>query len=163
MDRARTCCFTGNRPEKLPWGTNENDDGCLAFKAALDERLCELYAQGYRRFICGMARGGDTWFAEAVLRLKAQADDAVALEAAVPCPEQARAWNAADKERYAAILARCDTVTTVCPQYTRYCMSKRNNYMVDQSSAVISLLRASGGTASTVAYAKKRGLRIIEL
>ena len=72
-DRSMTCCFTGNRPEKLPWGNDEQHPDCLAFKRALYAQLETLVAEGYRRFICGMARGGDTWFAEAVLQLKKNA------------------------------------------------------------------------------------------
>ena len=32
MDRAKTCCFTGHRPEKLPWRYDEGDSRCLALK-----------------------------------------------------------------------------------------------------------------------------------
>lgn len=163
-DRSTTCCFTGNRPEKLPWGNDEQHPDCLAFKRALVDQLTALLDEGYRTFICGMARGGDTWFAEAVLQLKISAAcGGIRLEAAVPCPEQPNAWSEADRDRYRAILAQCDAVTTVSPHYTRYCMMKRNAYMVDGSSAIISLLRSGGGTENTLSYARKRGLRIIEL
>lgn len=164
-DRSMTCCFTGNRPEKLPWGNDERHPDCLAFKRALYAQLETLVAEGYRRFICGMARGGDTWFAEAVLQLKKNAacGDRIRLEAAVPCPEQPDAWSEADRKRYREILSQCDEVTTVSPHYTRYCMMKRNAYMVDAGSVVISLLRSGGGTQNTLTYARKRGVRVIEL
>lgn len=157
-----TCCFTGNRPEKLPWGDDETDPAFSAFYAALESTLETLYGEGYRAFIGGMARGGDTWFAEAVLALKGKHPD-VTFEAAVPFPEQAKGWNAVSRARYQAILDKSDRVTTVCPCYTRYCMSARNRYMVDRSSVVISLLRSTGGTEKTVAYAVKRGVRVIAL
>ena len=41
MDRARTCCFTGHRPEKLPWRNNEADPRCIALKERLDKALLE--------------------------------------------------------------------------------------------------------------------------
>lgn len=157
-DRAVTCCFTGNRPEKLPWGTNENALECIRFKESLRDTLAVLLREGYRHFITGMARGGDLMFAEAVLEL-----NGVTLEAAVPFPGQPDGWNAADRARYERILKRCDVVTRVSDAYTRYCMFKRNEYMVDCASAVISLLRGPGGTARTVEYARKKGVRVIAL
>ena len=39
MDRATTCCFTGHRPNKLPWGEDERAPRCLALKARLAELL----------------------------------------------------------------------------------------------------------------------------
>ena len=42
MDREHTCCFTGHRTERLPWGDNENDPRCLALKDRLDEVFFEL-------------------------------------------------------------------------------------------------------------------------
>ena len=58
-----TCCFTGHRPAKLPWGTNEKDPRCLALKEELTSRLEGIYEAGYRHFICGMAEGCDMYFA----------------------------------------------------------------------------------------------------
>ena len=27
MNKEKTCCFTGHRPDKLPWGEDEADPG----------------------------------------------------------------------------------------------------------------------------------------
>ena len=86
-DRERSCCFTGHRAAKLPWGHNEADARCVRLKRELYSAISRLYAIGYRRFICGMALGCDMYFAEAVLELKEEHPD-VFLEAAVPCPER---------------------------------------------------------------------------
>ena len=59
MDENMTsCCFTGHRPEKLPWGADERDPRCVKLKEELACHLEGLYLAGIRRFICGMARGG---------------------------------------------------------------------------------------------------------
>ena len=86
-----TCCFTGHRPEKLPWGSDETDPRCKALKQKLQDAVSAAYDEGMRHFICGMARGCDFYFAEAVLALRAEKQD-VTLEAAVPCPTQADNW-----------------------------------------------------------------------
>ena len=80
-----TCCFTGHRPEKLPWGSDETDPRCKALKQKLQDAVSAAYDEGMRHFICGMARGCDFYFAEAVLALRADKQD-VTLEAAVPAP-----------------------------------------------------------------------------
>ena len=157
------CCFTGNRPYKLPWDGDETDPRFLDVKSKLAATIDELIDKGYSLFISGMAQGGDTYFAEAVLNAKRRGAN-VFLECAVPCPEQPNAWDGAAKKRYKKILAAADFVTTVQPSYTRACMLRRNRYMVDKSSAIITLdYSGDGGTAYTVAYAEKAGLTVIPL
>ena len=135
MDRATTCCFTGHRPDKLPWGSRESDPRCLTLKRRLTQAVEGAYAQGMRHFICGMARGTDLYFAEAVLALRL-CRSGVTLEAARPCESQADAWPEAERHRYQAILDQCDFETLVQHRYDRFCMQRRNRYMVDRSALV---------------------------
>ena len=37
--RPVTCCFTGHRPEKLPWGDDEADPRCRALKRKLADAV----------------------------------------------------------------------------------------------------------------------------
>ena len=64
------CCFTGHRPEKLPWGADELDARCVRLKEELFCHVEGVYLAGCTHFICGMARGCDFYFAEAVLALR---------------------------------------------------------------------------------------------
>ena len=66
----RVCCFTGHRPDKLPWGRDEADPRCLLLKEDLEAALDRAYQAGFRHFISGMAQGADLYFAEAVLALR---------------------------------------------------------------------------------------------
>ncbi len=59
MEQAATCTFTGHRPGALPWGTDENDPRCEALKARLDQAVEQAYKDGFRHYICGMAKGAD--------------------------------------------------------------------------------------------------------
>ena len=118
MEREHTCCFTGHRPDKLPWGTGEQDPRCLALKARLDEALERAYLAGCRHFICGMARGSDLYFAEAVLALR-ELHPEITLEGARPCETQADGWPLAERNRYFGILERCDYETLVQHHYDR--------------------------------------------
>lgn len=160
--RARpiSCCFSGHRPGKLPWGDDEGDRRCLVLKERLWNEMEAAYERGYRHFICGMARGADFYFAEAVLALRRQHSDA-ALEAARPCETQSNSWPEGDRRRYQTILDQCDLETLVQHHYDRGCMMRRNRYMVDRSSRIIAVYDGvpKGGTAQTLAYAMRRGLK----
>ena len=70
MNRETTCSFTGHRPEKLPWRGDESDPRCLALKERLAAAVEDAYDKGMRHFMCGMARGADFYFCDAVLELR---------------------------------------------------------------------------------------------
>lgn len=166
MNWTTSCCFTGHRPEKMPWGTDEEDPRCKEIKVRLDRALERAYDRGYRHFICGMARGGDLYFAEAVLKLRSCHPE-VTLECARPCESQSDRWPEKDRRRYLALLDQCNYETMVQHSYDRGCMMRRNRYMVDHATHIISIYDGipTGGTARTLAYALKQGLTtdIIEL
>ena len=154
-------CFTGNRPESLPWNHNENCDMFKEFRQNMKILLEELIKKGARKFITGMAMGFDIIMAEIVLELKA--DYAIELEGALPCIGQEDKWSSVYKIRYKNVLEKLDKVTLVTN--TRYfdgCFHIRNHYMVENSNLVIAgSFKAGGGTASTMQYAKKREKPII--
>lgn len=158
-----SCCFSGHRPGKLPWGSNEQDPRCLALKQRLWDAVTTAYEAGYRHFICGMAQGCDLYFCELVLALRKQHSD-VSVEAAIPCPTQARGWRAAEQQRWQALVGRCDVETVVQENYTPDCMLRRNRYMVDHASLLIAVHDGqSGGTQRTMEYAMRRGLDIVDI
>lgn len=160
-DRELSCCFTGHRPSKLPWGRNENDQRCLALKDELSQKLIEIYNSGYRHFISGMAIGCDMYFAEAVLALKELYSD-ISLEAAIPCGTQPDRWSREQRIRYNKIIDACDKVTVLQVNYTPDCMMRRNRYMVDHSSLILSCFDGKpGGTMNTILYAKRQLLKTV--
>lgn len=155
------CAFTGHRPQRFPWGDNEEDPRCAALKALLRVKIREAVAMGCRTFLCGMALGGDTYFAEAVL-LERESSPKLRLEAVLPCPEQARRWSKLDRDRHARLLAACDQVTVLEEAYSQGCMLRRNRAMVDRADVLISVYDGGGGgTGSTVDYARRRGLTLL--
>lgn len=159
------CAFTGHRPERLPWGTDETDPRCRALKVLLRQRVQEAYARGCRTFLCGMARGCDWYFAEAVIAARAEGDAPQArLEAMVPCPSQSERWPEPDRARYRTLLAACDAVTVLEPVYTPGCMLRRNREMVHRAQLLITVYDGgSGGTAATIRAAQQRGVALLPL
>ena len=157
-ERETTCCFSGHRPTRLPWGSNESDPRCAELKSRIGEKLEDFYARGYRHFFCGMALGCDMYFADEVLKLREKHSD-VTLEAAVPCDDQASRWNRAQQLRYADLISQCDRVSHVSHSYTPDCMMKRNEYMIDRSSLLLACFAGSpGGTMKTILYAQRSGI-----
>ncbi len=161
--RLYTCCFTGHRPEKLPWGDDETDPRCAALKRKLYDAVESAFDEGMRHFICGMARGCDFYFAEAVIELRQKKGD-IRLEAAVPCPTQADNWSEADRSRWRSLLALCNLETMVQDRYTKGCMLRRNRYMVDHSSLVIAVYDGTaGGTRRTLEYALRQKILFVDI
>lgn len=161
----KTACFTGRRPQKLPWGYNEEDERCLLVRKKLEEEIDMAIASGATHFISGMALGIDMMAAEIIIGKK-KSGLPLTLEAAIPHRKQADAWTADSRERYNRILKNCDTVTFVSEYYSAYCMAKRNRYMVDKSDLVIAVTNDfTGGSGKTVLYARSRKVpvRIIEI
>ena len=160
-EQAITCCFTGHRPQSLPWGANESDPRCLALKLELAARLEALAALGYRSFLCGMALGCDMYFAEAVLALRDRWPD-VRLEAAIPFGDQPGRWNEEQRRRYNRLIDAADKLTVLQVHYTSDCMQRRNRYMVDRSSLLLACYDGRpGGTMQTILYAERSGVRVM--
>ncbi len=163
VERANNCCFTGHRDVKLPWRDNEDDRRCEALKESIYDAVEAVYRSGRRHFICGMATGCDFYFCEAVIELRESHPD-VTLEAAIPFEGQAKSWNDSQRRRYERLIAECDYHTVVQKEYSPECYMRRNRYMVDSSSVLIAAYNGrSGGTMSTLLYAIRNGLEVIQL
>lgn len=151
----KTVCFTGHRT--IP------ADQYDAIRQRLTSIIISLISRGYRFFGAGGALGFDTMVAQAVLALKSQYPH-IRLILVLPCVSQAKSWNEHDQAVYEKLKARADKVVYTSIEYTRGCMHKRNRHLVDNSSACVCYLtRASGGTAYTVKYARKKGLEVINI
>ena len=157
----KTCCVTGNRPQKFPWKYGRGRKH-KKYLAGLDEQLDELIGLGYLHFISGGALGVDQDFAEAVLEAK-KIYAPITLEIAVPCRAQAKRWTVVERLRYCSILDRADKVTVLSEYYTPACMQRRNEYIVDKSDLVLAYWNGeeSGGTFYTMSYAKRQGKALI--
>ena len=152
-DRNKTCCFTGHR--QIP------TEKLSPTVRAMDAAIRSLYAEGYRHFITGGALGFDTYAARAVLILKREHPD-VTLSLFLPCRDQADAWDARDRAEYERIKEEADEVLVLADRYFDGCMQKRNQAMVDASSAVIAYVtRPRSGAGQTVRMAEKAGLTVI--
>ena len=82
----------------------------------------------------------------------------------LPCKNQERFWTQDDIEIYDRILEEADEVVCLSERYRKGSMHMRYRHLVDRSGiCVCYLTKDTGGTAYTVKYAKRKGLRIINI
>lgn len=151
-----SCCFTGHRPEKMTYSEIE-------VKRKIEQAIDAAIRDGYRTFIVGMCRGVDLWAGEIVVRKKIK-NPGLHLVAAIPHPGFEKRWHKADRILYHFVLDNADTVRMISAEYSRACYQRRNEWMCDRASRLISAYAGiPGGTRNTVNYAKSGGLDIINI
>jgi len=145
---------TGHRPNKL--GDEYQLIGPIT--TPLREKTAQLIELlKPKKIISGMALGFDQILALAALELN------IPLLAAVPCDDQERIWPSKSQELYWKILNNplCETLVVSPGPYHVSKMNIRNNWMCDNSDALLAAWDgSSGGTANCVKYARKIGMNI---
>ncbi len=148
IDRNIAVAFTGHRTY----------DG--SSDAALRAAIRRFYDNGYRIFLTGMALGFDLAAGECAVALRRELPD-IAVVCAVPFYGQERRFGADARARYGRLAAAADEVAVLAENYTPRVYHLRNDFLVDNASAVIAYYDGSaGGTAYTVRRALKQGLYV---
>ena len=159
----KRCAFTGYRPQKMPWGFDEMDPTCLEFKFRLRESLEYLIGMGYADFLSGGALGFDLMASEIVLSLR-EKYPWIRLIMVIPFDGQADRWTPEQRSRREAIIEASDRVVHISHAYDKGVFFRRNHFLVDSSDLLLAAYDGQpGGTASTVAYAHARGVRVLRL
>lgn len=161
-DLLKTVSFTGYRPQKLSFGSDENAPEAIRLKSILRSEIQKLIDKHYVYFQTGAAMGVDMMCAEIVLELM-ETNPKVMLFAIIPCKNQCAAWDEKSVARYKSIMQRVSGSYLVSDsEYYNGCMQKRNQYLVDTADVLLAVYDgAKGGTANTIEYAKKQGRKII--
>ncbi len=162
-DTATTACFTGHRPEGIPFDVT-SPEGHRFLLECIFSRISAEYEKGIKTFITGMAAGIDLIAGEAVIRLKTLHDD-VRLICAIPnlSPEE----FTAEKRGYPIYHTLAEAADGIVYFYEEYNIDQfhaRNRFMVDNSSVVLAYMTnvQKGGTYYTYKYAQKKDKRIIK-
>ena len=151
----KTCCFTGHRILKITPELGQR----------LRKAIIDVIGMGVTEFYDGGAIGFDMLAAEAVIDLKAVYPD-IKLHLLLPCPpnEQTKSWNTAQVEKYEKILNAADSVTVVFEHYTKDCMKRRNQQLVELADCCICYCtNPRSGTGQTVSMAKEKGINVLNL
>lgn len=110
----KVCACAGLEPNDLPFGSDETDKRCILLKKRLCRCLKDLIVQGgVRHFISDMTRGFGTLFMETALALRDEMYPQITVEAALPYETQAEEWSEAQRDRYFALVERCDYLVAV--------------------------------------------------
>ena len=158
-----SCCFSGHRPKKFGFDFELENKGYQEFSERLVSAIHKLYEDGYRIFYNGCAQGFDIAAAEVLLLLKTTCPD-IKLYATIPFINQDKGWAENWKNRYQKVINKADKIIVINQAYTKWAYIKRNEFMVENSSAIITYFDGeAGGTESTLEYAKKKGLSIVNI
>lgn len=167
FDKSSTAAFSGHRTFKMAAaadlfsGAHDNTPETIAERVR--RAVAALYAEGYRDFLCGMAEGFDLLAGETVAAMRAD-HPAMRLIAVVPFMGQAAGFGSELRARYDDLLERADHVVVVSPTYSPDSFHRRNDFLVDNSTALICYYNGSkGGTAYTVRRALKAGVRVLNV
>ena len=121
------------------------------------------YDNGCRNFYCGGAVGFDTLAARQVILFRMSHPD-VKLHLLLPCINQDKNWKSSEVRRYEHTLASADTISYVSEEYTKDCMKKRNERLVESCNILIAYVNKEySGAAQTVRIANKAGVEIYNL
>lgn len=157
--KSKTVCFSGHRPEKLPFGGSDDAYVIRVLKSTLYKAILDSIDEGYDCFITGLARGIDLWAGEMIMDLKS-AGRPIKLVAAAPFREHGANFHGAEKFSLGNILMNSDKVVYVSQDYFKGCLQRRNEFMVNNSGKLIAVVSDyKSGTGSTIHYAEKRGLK----
>lgn len=155
IDRSRTACFTGHR--KIPAQEIKN------IEKRLDKIIEKLYQKGVIFYGVGGSYGFDMLAEIAVIRAK-QHHSEIKLILVLPCKNQEKYWTEDNKKMFAEIKNQADKIVYLSEIYSVDCMHKRNRHLVNFSGYCVAYLnKNSGGTAYTVDYAARNGLKIVNL
>ena len=158
----RTACFTGHRPEKIPFDTREK-----LFRDMLTSVIYlhayEAVNSGYDTFFCGMQRGTDVWAGKKILSLK-EVFPHIRLICVSPYEKEIESRRGTDRFDYLDLRENCDRFIVLQEEYSPHCYQNRNRFMVDNSSLIIGAVAdRKSGTGQTLAYARRKGLRVDEI
>lgn len=149
--KEKTVAFTGHRDLK-------SNVYPQTLQAVVDH--CE---RGYDTFLTGMAEGFDLYGAIAVLEAKKQFPH-IKLVAVIPYEGQSKNFHPDNKKTYDMIRLNADNCVILYNMYFDDIFLRRNDYLLENSSSVISYYSGDrSGTMYTVNRAKKAGMTIINL
>ena len=142
------CCFSGHREIPL--------EELALVREKLKQQVSLLIERGCTEFYAGGALGFDTLAAQCVLELRND-NPHIKLHILMPCANQTRGWSSDSVRIHGEINSQADEVVCLSENYYRGCMQVRNRQLVEKSTVLVAYLtKATGGSAYTVNYAKKK-------
>lgn len=160
LDKELTVCFSGHRPSKLPKKGDESEQITQMLKSFLYKEITRCIDDGYNTFITGLAKGVDLWAGGIVIDLMAKNKD-IRLISAMPYRDHPSGFFGEEKWALGNILQKSSGIFYISEEYSPACMRKRNEFMIDNSSKLIAMVKSyRSGTGQTIRYARKSGIEV---
>lgn len=154
--KENTCCFTGHR------NIRKQDERTV--RAKIREQVLALLQRGIDTYMVGGAVGFDMLAAEVLLDLREKEGKELKIISVLPFLQWRDKWGEAEIRREDRILEKSDEILVSSKAYNRKSYLDRDRTMVDRSAVCIAYCtRFSGGTAYTVRYALRQGIRVINI
>lgn len=128
MEKAKTCCIIGGAEKQ-----NITDGQQEQFMFRIKGELLRLYRQGVRTFLCGMAAGAETAAAEVVLALRDSTLPDLRLVGVQAWEERTNNWSEPDRDRFFAVMERCDEEIMLQTAYTEGALERQREYLLQNS------------------------------
>ncbi|MCD7771161.1 MAG: DUF1273 domain-containing protein [Oscillospiraceae bacterium] len=159
-DRAHAACFTGHRPEKIPF--HDDEIRMRMLMSMFIQRIYDAIDDGYRTFICGMARGVDIWGGRAIYALKKSRPELnLKMIGISPYRSEFDLLQGVDIYEYGTVRQGCDEMYYLSEDYFQACFHIRNRLMVDHSNRLIGVVSDyKSGTGNTIREARRQGLEL---
>ena len=152
IEKSKAVSITGHREIGLDCDKNKLKQTFLSL----------IEKENFNTFLIGMAVGFDMLCFSILEEIRKEKD--IKLVACVPCREQDKLYSFSQKTEYRRMLNSADQTIILKENYDKYCMIKRNEFMVDNSSILVAYLRKDkGGTAFTVRNANKKNVPVIKI
>ena len=151
INRAKTCAVTGHR---------------VLYKDFDRSKLKDIFLKtveiGFDTYLIGMALGFDTECFNILEEIRKEKP--IKIIACIPCLKQDYRFTLEQKKEYERMLNSADEKFYLGQDYTKDCMIKRNKFMVDNASLLVAYLKRDfGGSYTTVKYAEKQNVQIINI
>jgi len=133
----------------------------------LAEEIARLAGRGVTRFLTGGAPGFDTLAAQAVLRAReAGGPRQLRLVLVLPCRDPTWGWTPREAAAHRELSAKADLRVPLAPRYFPGCIQRQGRFLVDHSDLCLcgpGPCRPWEYAWYTAAYARERGVRVVEL
>jgi len=165
MEKYKTACFSGYRPEKFKFILHQGNEAYLALEKRIENAILQAVDDGYTSFICGAAKGFDLVAGSLVVALKESWAELASLNLVAVLPFQRHGFSSEPwRTLHQMVLSGASEVITLASKYHPQAYHVRNRYMVDCSRLLICYYDGrKGGTEYTVKYAEEQGLAVINV
>lgn len=133
----KRCALLAGSFEEYPFGLNELESSCAAWKTRVSEHLERLIREeGVTEFLIIPSFGAGLFAAELAA---AKREDGIQLECVIPYEEYTTKWHEAFRDRFFDLLSCCDRERRICTKWTETAEKQAEAYLREQTDLLLEL------------------------